>query len=73
MSAAGLPGDDHSGRPLVRQAGYGRVLVLCPLGHLVQSVALEDWSGSPVEARCADPAYVVTCRGGVNDHPAVAS
>ncbi|MDX3075906.1 hypothetical protein [Streptomyces sp. MI02-7b] len=53
----------HSGRPLIRHTGYGRVLVLCPAGHLVQSVLLTDWSGSQLAVRCADPDFTVDCDG----------
>jgi hypothetical protein len=53
----------HAGPPVVRSTAYGRVLVLCPVGHLVQSVADRDWSGSQLATRCADPAYTVTCNG----------
>jgi hypothetical protein len=42
----------HVGRPQVRVAKYGRVLVLCPAGHLVLSVAAADWGGSLIAARC---------------------
>jgi hypothetical protein len=63
----GLPVPDqeesHSGRPMVRRTTYGRVLVLCPVGHLVQSVNTADWHGSQLAAQCASPAYTVTCHG----------
>ncbi|MGW0844323.1 hypothetical protein ACWD26_30120 [Streptomyces sp. NPDC002787] len=61
---SGRPGvRPHSGPPVVRSTSYGRVLILCPVGHLVQSVKDEDWNGSQIAARCADPAYTVTCHG----------
>ncbi|MGP4049332.1 hypothetical protein [Streptomyces sp. 2A115] len=61
---SGRPGPlPHSGPPVVRSTSYGRVLLLCPVGHLVQSVKAEDWSGSQLAARCADPAFTVTCHG----------
>ncbi|WP_157858065.1 hypothetical protein [Streptomyces durhamensis] len=53
----------RTGPPVVRSTTYSRVLVLCPVGHLVQSVKAEDWSGSQLAARCADPAFTVTCHG----------
>jgi hypothetical protein len=55
----------HSGRPLIRHTSYGRVLVLCPAGHLVQSVLLTDWSGSELAARCADQDFTIDCDGGI--------
>ncbi|MDN3263978.1 hypothetical protein QWJ26_30040 [Streptomyces sp. CSDS2] len=61
---SGRPGLlSHCGPPVVRSTSYGRVLVLCPVGHLVQSVKAEDWHGSQLAARCADPAFTVTCHG----------
>ncbi|MFI7405937.1 hypothetical protein ACIBW9_36645 [Streptomyces sp. NPDC049541] len=61
---SGRPGPlPHCGPPVVRGTSYGRVLVLCPVGHQVQSVKAEDWSGSQLAARCADPAFTVTCHG----------
>ncbi|MEU2284226.1 hypothetical protein ABZ614_20160 [Streptomyces sp. NPDC013178] len=61
---SGRPGPlPHSGPPIVRSTSYGRVLLLCPVGHLVQSVKAEDWSGSQLQVRCADPAFTVTCHG----------
>ncbi|MEU9212741.1 hypothetical protein AB0D27_33655 [Streptomyces sp. NPDC048415] len=40
---SGRPGPlPHSGPPIVRSTSYGRVLLLCPVGHLVQSVKAED-------------------------------
>ncbi|MDX3578144.1 hypothetical protein [Streptomyces sp. FL07-04A] len=53
----------HAGPPVVRSTSYGLVLILCPVGHLVQSVKAEDWTGSQLAARCADPAFTVTCHG----------
>jgi hypothetical protein len=65
---SGRPGPlPHGGPPVVRSTSYGRVLVLCPVGHLVQSVRAEDWSGSQLAARCADPAFTVTCHGQTGD------
>lgn len=55
----------HGGRPIIRPTSYGRVLVLCPVGHLVQSIGARDWDGSAIEARCGDPDYMVTCDGAV--------
>ncbi|MFD8079000.1 hypothetical protein ACFV3E_40875 [Streptomyces sp. NPDC059718] len=55
----------HTGRPKFRHTSYGRVLVLCPAGHLVASVSANDWPGSLWEARRGDPAYTVTCDGTV--------
>lgn len=61
---SGRPGPlPHCGPPVVRSTTYGRVLVLCPVGHLVQSVKAEDWNGSQLAARCADPAFTVICHG----------
>ncbi len=57
----------HRSRPLVRRTGYGRVIVLCPAGHLVQSVKDSDWAGSSQEARVADPDYLVECQGALPD------
>lgn len=57
------PPGAHTGRPTVRHADHGRVLVLCPVGHLVQSVAAGDWTGSALEAQVGDPTYLVTCTG----------
>ncbi|BBC91246.1 hypothetical protein [Streptomyces griseofuscus] len=45
----------------MRTTSYGRVLVLCPIGHLVQSVKVKDWHGSQHATRCSDPAFTVTC------------
>ncbi len=61
---SGRPGPlPHSGPPVVRSTSYGRVLLLCPVGHLVQSVKAEDWSGSQLAVRYADPDFTVTCHG----------
>jgi hypothetical protein len=57
----------HSGPPIVRSTSYGRVLLLCPVGHLVQSVKAADWNGSQLQVRCADPAFTVTCHGQTGD------
>ncbi|MGW2421472.1 hypothetical protein ACWC0C_19860 [Streptomyces sp. NPDC001709] len=57
----------HTGRPVIRPTSYGRVLVLCPLGHLVQSVKTEDWGGSALAARYAEPDCSVTCHGRVSE------
>jgi hypothetical protein len=65
---SGRPGPlAHSGLPIVRSTSYGRVLLLCPVGHLVQSVKAEDWSGSQLQVRCADPGFTVTCHGESGD------
>ncbi|GAA1042179.1 hypothetical protein GCM10009566_42570 [Streptomyces murinus] len=56
------PPPPHCGPPTVHTTSYGRVLVLCPVGHLVQSVRAEDWHGSQLATRCSDPSFTVTCR-----------
>ncbi|MFI9591143.1 hypothetical protein [Nonomuraea sp. NPDC052265] len=55
--------EPHTGRPLARRTDYGRIMILCPAGHLVQSVAAGDWAGSRIEARVGNPNYTVTCHG----------
>ncbi|MEU4406242.1 hypothetical protein AB0F88_17105 [Streptosporangium sp. NPDC023963] len=52
----------HQGRPVIRRA-HGRVLILCPAGHLVFSVKDTDWAGSQPEANMRTPGYTVTCHG----------
>jgi hypothetical protein len=52
----------HTGRAIVRATSCGRVLVLCPVGHLVQSLSVADWPGSSMQARCA-AGHVVECEG----------
>lgn len=58
----------HRGRPTVRRTrDGGRVLLLCPVGHLVQSVSSGDWAGSRLEAKAGDPHFEVTCHGTLPD------
>ncbi|MFF0386804.1 hypothetical protein [Streptomyces sp. NPDC004286] len=57
----------HSGPPVVRSTSYGRVLLLCPVGHLLQSVAAEAWSGSALAIRCAEPGFTITCNGATGE------
>ncbi|GAA3027441.1 hypothetical protein [Streptosporangium longisporum] len=59
--------EPHTGRPLVRRTRHGRVMVLCPAGHLVQSVKDVDWPGSRLEAQVGDPGYTVTCHGAMEE------
>ena len=54
---------EHVGRPIARPTDYGHIMILCPVGHLVQTVAEGDWSGSLMETLVHDPAYTVTCQG----------
>jgi hypothetical protein len=56
----------HVGRPTLRRFGSGkqaRLWVLCPLGHVVQGIAITEWAGSGLEARMGDPSYMVECIG----------
>lgn len=50
-------------QPVIRSAKGGGVLVLCPDGHLIDSIRKGDWAHSKAEARYADPGYRVACTG----------
>lgn len=52
----------HTGRPTIRRYSKG-VVILCPLGHVVDTIATADWAGSQAEARMGDPNATVTCSG----------
>lgn len=54
----------HEGPVQARHTEYGRVLVLCPHGHMVQSVKSEDWGGSLWEDRCGR-GHHVQCDGAI--------
>lgn len=54
----------HEGPVSVRTTDYGRVLVLCPCGHLVQSVESVSYGGSIWEDRVGR-GYSVQCEGAI--------
>ena len=56
----------HTGRPRVEQVGDS-VLVLCPVGHLVESIPVAEWAWSREEAKYGDPRTTVTCDGAMPD------
>jgi len=54
----------HIGRPVARTYADGkRVMALCPRGHVVETVAANDFPGSLLEERLSDPDYTVECGG----------
>jgi len=54
----------HVGRPVARTYADGkRVMLLCPRGHVVETVAAVDFPGSLAEQRLSDPDHTVECRG----------
>ncbi len=58
----------HTGATTIRISNDGgTVMLLCPEGHVVESVPSKEWGGSWEEARW--PGKVVTCNGAVR--PAV--
>lgn len=54
----------HDVRPQVHRFEGGRVTLLCPYGHLICSMAADDWAASGYAARLADPDYTVACANG---------
>jgi hypothetical protein len=38
-------------------------MVLCPYGHVIETVATKDYPHSIVEERVGDPTYTVECQG----------
>jgi hypothetical protein len=40
-------------------------MVLCPRGHVIETVATKDYPHSLVQARVADPTYTVECKGAI--------
>jgi hypothetical protein len=58
--------DRHTGRPIIRTASDGGVLVLCPYGHLHTFIRRGQWAGAVWEANVSDPSYTETCWGTIN-------
>ncbi|MFD1145909.1 hypothetical protein [Saccharothrix hoggarensis] len=56
----------HRGRISARPAKSGRIMVLCPVGHLVASMGAREWAGSLWESRVG-AGFEVTCEGAMPD------
>jgi hypothetical protein len=53
----------HAGRPRVYRLQNGGTMILCPIGHVIETVRPGDWAGSRAEARYGNPDCIVTCGG----------
>lgn len=57
----GMTNEQHTGKPAVLPYANGYA-ILCPLGHVVDSIRESEWAHSLWESRVRDGA-TVTCRG----------